>query len=143
MKVVKALEPIELVSRATGKPQQRRVAILQRDDGHFSFAEEYSYTSEWEGEIIAQGWSRLSPEGIFGSAEIAEAEADQDSFKGTSATPARLADHRRVSYSSPDLGPIRSRSPSHPHACPLPLLPAGPAGSIFAGGLWDPKDARS
>jgi hypothetical protein len=59
MKVVKVLEAIDLVSRATGKPQQRRVAILQRDDGHFSFAEEYSYTTEWEGEIIAQGWARL------------------------------------------------------------------------------------
>ena len=70
MKVVKVLEAIERVSRATGKPQQRR----QRDDGHFSFAEEYFYTSEWEGEIIAQGWQRLPPEGIFGSAEIAEAE---------------------------------------------------------------------
>ena len=74
MKVVKVLEAIELVSRATGKPQQRRVAILQRDDGHFSFAEEYFYTSEYDGEIIAQGWARLPPEGIFGTAEIAEAE---------------------------------------------------------------------
>lgn len=74
MKVVKVLEAIELVSRATEKPQQRRVAILQRDDGHFSFAEEYFYTSEWEGEIIAQGWQQLPPEGIFGSSEIAEAE---------------------------------------------------------------------
>jgi len=74
MKVVKVLEAIELVSRATGKPQQRRVAILQRDDGNFSFAEEYFYTSECDGEIIAQGWARLPPEGIFGTAEIAEAE---------------------------------------------------------------------
>ena len=72
MKVVKVLEAIELVSG--GKPQQRRVAILQRDDGHFSFAEEYFYTSEYDGEIIAQGWARLPPEGIFGSAEIAESE---------------------------------------------------------------------
>jgi hypothetical protein len=55
MKVVKVLEAIEFVSRGTGKPQQRRVAILQRDDGHFSFAEEYFCTSEYEGEIIAQG----------------------------------------------------------------------------------------
>jgi hypothetical protein len=74
MKVVKVLEPIEIISRATGKPQQRRVAILQREDGNFSFSEEYFYTSEYQGEIIAQGWAQLPPEGIFENAEIAEAE---------------------------------------------------------------------
>jgi hypothetical protein len=74
MKVVKVSESIEIVSVATGKPQQRRVAILQRDDGHFTFAEEYSYKSVYEGEIIAEGWQQLPSEGIFASAEIAEAE---------------------------------------------------------------------
>jgi hypothetical protein len=49
VKVVKVLEAIDVVSWATGKPQRRRVAMLQRDDGHFSFAEEYSYTAESEG----------------------------------------------------------------------------------------------
>jgi hypothetical protein len=39
------------------------------------FAEEYFYTSVYDGEIITQGWRRLPPEGIFASAEIAEAEA--------------------------------------------------------------------
>jgi hypothetical protein len=74
MKVVKILDPIAVVSAVTGERQQRHVAILLRDDGHFSFAEEYFYTSIWEGEIKAQGWARLPPEGIFESAEIAEAE---------------------------------------------------------------------
>jgi len=74
MNVVKVLEAIEIISAVTGKPQQRRVAILQRDDGHFSFAEEYFYTAAYEGEIIAQGWRQLPPEGIFESAEIAETE---------------------------------------------------------------------
>ena len=74
MKVVKVLEPIEVISATTGKPQQRRVAILQREDGYFSFSEQYFYTSEYEGEIIAQEWQQLPPEGIFASAEIAEAE---------------------------------------------------------------------
>lgn len=74
MKLVKVLEAIETVSRATGKPQQRRIAILQREDGYFIFAEEYSYRSEYEGEAIAEGWQQLPPEGIFESAEIAEAE---------------------------------------------------------------------
>ena len=74
MKLVKVTEAIETVSRATGKPRQRRVVILQRDDGHFTFAEEYSYKSEYEGKIIAEGWARLPSEGVFATAEIAEAE---------------------------------------------------------------------
>jgi hypothetical protein len=74
MKVVKVLEAIETVSRATGEPQQRRVAILQREDGHFTFAEEYSYRSEYEGEVLAEGWQQLPPEGIFETPEMAEAE---------------------------------------------------------------------
>ena len=74
MKVVKVSEAIEIVSVSTGKPQQRRIVILERDDGHFTFAEEYSYKSEYEGEIIAVGWQQLPSEGIFASAEIAEAE---------------------------------------------------------------------
>jgi hypothetical protein len=72
MKLVKVSEAIQFVSVVTRKPAQRRVAILQRDDGHFTFAEEYSYRSVHEGEIIAEGWQRLAPEGIFESAESAE-----------------------------------------------------------------------
>ena len=74
MKLVKALEAIETASGATGQPQQRRVAILQRDDGYFTFAEEYFYRSEYEGEVIAEGWQQLPSEGIFETAEMAEAE---------------------------------------------------------------------
>jgi hypothetical protein len=74
MKVVKALEAIDVISGVTGKPQQRRVVILQRDDGYFSFAEEYFYTREREGKIIAQGWAQLQSQGIFASAEMAEAD---------------------------------------------------------------------
>ncbi|MDD1522233.1 MULTISPECIES: hypothetical protein [Bradyrhizobium] len=43
MELVKVSEAVQIVSVSTGKPHQRRVAILQRDDGHFTFAEEYSY----------------------------------------------------------------------------------------------------
>ena len=74
MKLVKVLEAIETVSRTTGKMEQRRIAILQRDDGYFTFAEEYFYRSEYEGEVLAEGWQRLPPEGVFESAEIAETE---------------------------------------------------------------------
>lgn len=74
MKAVKVLDAIDVISAVTEKSQQRRVAILQRDDGYFTFAEEYFYTSEYEGEIIAQGWARLPSNGIFASAEMAEAD---------------------------------------------------------------------
>lgn len=72
MRLVMVSEPIQIASVSTGKPQQRRVAILQRDDGHFTFAEEYSYKSEYEGQVIAEGWHRLPAEGIFENAELAE-----------------------------------------------------------------------
>lgn len=75
MKTVKVLDPIQTVSSVTGKPQQRRVVILQRNDGHFSFAEEYFYKSEHDGQVVAEGWQQLPPEGIFLNAEIAEEEA--------------------------------------------------------------------
>ena len=78
MKTVKVLEPIHTVSPVTGKPRQRRIVILQRDDGHFSFVEEYSYRLECDGKVIAEGWARL-PTGspIFANAESAEAEAQR------------------------------------------------------------------
>jgi hypothetical protein len=73
MKLVKISETFEVVSPVMGKPQQRRIAIWQRDDGHFTFAEEYFFRSEYEGEIIAEGWHHHRTEGIFESAELAEA----------------------------------------------------------------------
>ena len=51
MRFVRELGEFNTVSAVTGKPQQRRVVILQRDDGYFTFAEEYFYISEYEGEI--------------------------------------------------------------------------------------------
>lgn len=77
-KVVKTLQAIHTIS-VGGKPKQRRVAILQRDDGYFTFAEEYYYKSEFEGEIIAEGWAQLPDEGIFETIELAE-KAGQATF---------------------------------------------------------------
>jgi hypothetical protein len=74
MKVVKVLEAIDLISALAGEPQYWRVVILQRDDGHFTFAEEYFYTRDDEGKFTTSGWARLYPQGIFASAEIAEVE---------------------------------------------------------------------
>jgi hypothetical protein len=81
MKVVKVLEPIEVASAVTGRQQQRRIAVLQRDDEHFSFAEEYFYTSEYEGKVVSKGWAQLPAEGIFATAEIAETEGRSALFQ--------------------------------------------------------------
>ena len=78
MKVAKTLQAIQTIS-VGGKPKERRIAILQRDDGYFTFAEEYYYKSEFEGEIIAEGWAQLPNEGIFETIELAE-EAGQVAF---------------------------------------------------------------
>jgi len=54
---------------------RRRIVVLLRGDGHFTVAEQYHYVSEYEGEIVSQGWHTLEPNGIYGSVELAEAEA--------------------------------------------------------------------
>ena len=71
MKIVKELEAVE-VSDAIHP--RRRIVVLQRDDGHFTFAEEYFYISQYEGEIIAEGWQQLPPNGVYATAAIAESE---------------------------------------------------------------------
>jgi hypothetical protein len=56
MLVVKAVEMFE----RKGAPHElRRLVVLQRDDGHFAFAEEYHYRTEYDGKVIAEGWARL------------------------------------------------------------------------------------
>ncbi|MGJ4928652.1 hypothetical protein ACQR1I_13990 [Bradyrhizobium sp. HKCCYLS2038] len=72
MKLVRTLEAVEVATLEAGASQQRRVAILQRDDGYFSFALEYAYKSEYEGEVIAEGWHHRYGEGIFESEDAAE-----------------------------------------------------------------------
>ena len=73
MKVVKELEPI----RTCGEIHpNRRLVILQRDDGHFAVAEEYYFVSELDGKIIKEGWQRLPPDGFYATAEIAEREGE-------------------------------------------------------------------
>lgn len=71
MKVVKELDAID-VGDATHR--RRRIVVLQRDDGHFAFAEEYYYVNEYEGEIVAEGWAQHPSEGLYATAEIAEQE---------------------------------------------------------------------
>ncbi len=72
MCVVKILEPYEVEEAIH---PLRRVVIVRRDDGHFSFAEQCHYLTEHEGEVIAEGWNALAYEGIYETADIAEREA--------------------------------------------------------------------
>ena len=52
-----------------------RVLIVQRPDGIFSIAQQYWYHDEYEGRLIAEGWSAIRPFGFYATAEIAEREA--------------------------------------------------------------------
>ena len=71
MKIVKELETVEVTDAIHPR---RRIVVLQHDDGGFTFAEEYFVVSQYEGEIIAEGWARLPPNGIHATAAIAESE---------------------------------------------------------------------
>jgi hypothetical protein len=72
MQVVKELEIVEV---AAAIHPRRRVVVLQRDDGSYTFAEQYFFVSEYEGRIIAEGWQTLPPNGIYADAAIADFEA--------------------------------------------------------------------
>jgi hypothetical protein len=66
---------VKMFERKGWPHELRRLVVLERNDGHFSFAEEYYYRTEYDGKIVAEGWARLPPEGIFETVEIAAAEA--------------------------------------------------------------------
>lgn len=75
MQIIKELEEVELASRShPDRRTRRRIVVLQRDDGNYTFAEQYYYVSEYNGDAIAKGWQTLRPNGIHATAEIAEAE---------------------------------------------------------------------
>lgn len=71
VEVVRELAPIDV---ADAIHPRRRIVVLKRDDGHFAFAEEYYYVSEYEGEVIAEGWHRLPSNGVYETADMAETE---------------------------------------------------------------------
>ncbi len=52
-----------------------RILICQRADGLYVFVEEYWFVSEYEGEIISQGWSKCDTSGLYETANIARREA--------------------------------------------------------------------
>lgn len=71
MRIIKVLEEVRISS--TLHPR-RRIEVLQRDDGCFTFAEQYCYVIQHEGEVIEEGWATLPPTGIYAAAPIAEVE---------------------------------------------------------------------
>jgi hypothetical protein len=71
LEVARELEEVEVGSAVNPR---RRVVILLRSDGRYAFAEQYHYSSEHGGKVQAEGWATLRPEGIYGSAEIAQSE---------------------------------------------------------------------
>ncbi|QUD90554.1 hypothetical protein [Phenylobacterium montanum] len=54
---------------------RRRMVVIRREDGNFTFAEQYHYVTQNDGVVIAEGWASLRPEGIYSTANEAEAEA--------------------------------------------------------------------
>ena len=68
------VKEFEIVEVASAIHPRRRLIVLRRDDGHYTFAEQYFFVSKYGGEIIAEGWRTLPPSGIYATAEIAEAE---------------------------------------------------------------------
>ena len=71
MQVVKELDEVEVASEFHPR---RRLVVLMREDGNFTFAEQYRFTNVYEGEVVAEGWATLPPNGIYATAERAEAE---------------------------------------------------------------------
>lgn len=72
MKIVKELAEI---AAPTSLHPRRRAVVMLRDDGHFTFAEQYHHTSEHGRTAIAEGWASLRPEGIFATADEGGAKA--------------------------------------------------------------------
>jgi hypothetical protein len=88
VQVVKELEAVEV---AAAIHPRRRIVVLRRDDGYYTFAEQYFFVSEYEGEIIAEGWQTQPPTGIYASAAIAESEGRAAFRAGIACTTEALA----------------------------------------------------
>jgi hypothetical protein len=71
---VRVIKELEIVEVASATHPRRRIVVLRCDDGYFTFAEQYFFVSEYEGEVIAEGWQMLPPNGVYASATVAEHE---------------------------------------------------------------------
>ncbi len=72
MQVVKELETVEVPAE---RFPRRRVVVLRRDDGCYTFAEQYFFVTEIDGRIVAQGWQTLPASSVCATIEIADLEA--------------------------------------------------------------------
>lgn len=71
MLIVKELDIVEI---GAAIHPRRRIVILQRKDGFYAYAEQYYFVSQYEGEIISEGWCMLPADGIYANSQIAEIE---------------------------------------------------------------------
>lgn len=79
MQVVKELEIVEIPDAIH---PTRRMVLIQREDGYYIYAEQYYYASQYDGEIIAEGWATLPFGGsIYENPQAAVAEARRE-FSG-------------------------------------------------------------
>jgi hypothetical protein len=69
--IVKELDAVEVKSALHPR---RRIVIIQRDDGWYTYAEQYYYVSEYDGEIMTEGWQTLRTEGLCATSQAAEME---------------------------------------------------------------------
>lgn len=54
---------------------ERRFAVLRRDDGMFTIADQYFHqTKDADGTVLSQGWITSFRDGLFGTKAEAEAE---------------------------------------------------------------------
>lgn len=72
---VEIVRELDEVQASSALHPRRRMVVMRRDDGHYTVAEQYYYINKWEGRLIAEGWATLRPQGVYATAEAAEAEA--------------------------------------------------------------------
>ena len=71
VQVVRELGAVEVPSLLHPR---RRIVVLRRRDGLYTFAEQYEADSEDGAGTVAPAWCTLPAEGIHASADLAEAE---------------------------------------------------------------------
>ena len=59
---------------ATSLHPRRRLVVVQRKDALYSYAIQYFYRSEFEGDLTSEGWVTLPAEGIYSTTEMAASE---------------------------------------------------------------------
>ena len=71
---VQVVEALDEVDTGSALHPRRRIVVLLREDGRFTFAEQYHFTSEHDGDVVSEGWQLQRPEGVY--ADLSDARAD-------------------------------------------------------------------